>query len=108
MVRQADDGAAAYLEVVRRDADAAAAQRLGLVIKMLQIDDDAVADDVDRGLAEDAGGEEIEDELALLVDDRVTGVVAALITADDVIILREQIDHAALALIAPVCSHDCS
>ena len=74
---------------------------------MLQIDDDAVADDVDRGLAEDAGGEEIENELALLVDDRVTGVVAALITADDVVIRREQIDHATLALVAPVDTDYC-
>ena len=108
MVGQADNRAGAYLEVVRRDADARLAELGALIIKMLKVDNDAVADDVDGRLAQDAGGQEVENELALLIDDGVTGVVAALITADDVIIRREQVDHAALALVAPVDSHDCS
>ena len=76
--------------------------------KMLKVDDDAGAEYVHGVVAQYARRQQVEDELALLVDDGVTGVVAALITADDVIIRREQVDHAALALVAPVDSHDCS
>ena len=108
MVGQADNGAAADLEIVGRDGHAAGAQSAALIVQVLQIDDDAVADDIDRGLAEDAGGQQVEDELALLIHDRVTGVVSALIAADYVIVPGEQVDHTALSLVAPVDSYDCS
>ena len=45
-------------------------------------------------------------ELALLVDDGVAGVAAALITDHHVIVLSQQVHHAALSLIAPVDTYD--
>ena len=39
-------------------------------------------------VAQDAGGQQVQNELALVVDDGVAGVVAALIADDDVILLR--------------------
>ena len=50
----------------------------GLIVREqgLRIDDDAVADDADLVGAEDAGGDDVEGELAKLVDDGVAGVVA--------------------------------
>ena len=47
-------------------------------------------------------------ELAMFIDDGVTGVAAALISHDDVILLCQQIDHAAFAFVAPVNAHDCT
>jgi len=41
-----------------------------------------------------------------LGDDRVPGVRTALIAADDVGVLREQVDDLALALVAPLGAHD--
>ena len=64
------------------------------------------AEHVHGFVAQDAGRHEIEHELALVVDDGVAGVVAALIAHDDVVLLAEQVDHAALALIAPVDTYD--
>ena len=107
VVGHTDDSLVADFQVVRRDGDALLAQVRHLSHQMLQINDHAVTHNVDGGLAQDAGREQIQDELALVVDDGVPRVVAALIAADDVIVGREQIDHTALAFIAPVDSHDC-
>ena len=64
--------------------------------------DDAGAEDVHGVFPEDAGGHEVHYELALLVYDGVSGVVAALIADHHVVALAEQVYHAALALVAPV------
>ena len=76
--------------------------------KMLKVDDDAGAEYVHGVVAQYARRQQVENELALVVNDGVTGVVAALIADNDVVLFREQIDHTALALVAPVGSHDCS
>ena len=47
-------------------------------------------------------------ELAELVYDGVAGVAAALKSHDDIIVFREQVDHAALALVAPVDAYNCT
>ena len=106
MVRHADDGLVADLQVLRRDGDAAVAQTPNLVEQVLGVDDHAGTHDVDGLVAQNAGREEIQHELALVVDDGVPGVVAALIAHDNVVFLRQEIDHAALALVAPVDAYD--
>ena len=106
VVGHADDGPAAELQIVRRDGDARLPQRFRFVAQMLQIHHHAVADDIDGGLPQDARGQQIQDELALFVDHGVAGVVAALVAADDVVALGEQVHHAALAFVAPVDSYD--
>ena len=50
----------------------------------------------------------MQGELTLLIDDRMSGVSAALETNDDVVLFRQQIDHTALAFISPVNTHDCA
>ena len=47
-------------------------------------------------------------EFAVFVDDGVTGIAAALITHDQIVIVRQQIDHAALAFITPVDADNCT
>ena len=106
VVRHADDGLVADLQVLRRDGDAAGAQALDLMEHVLGINDHAGAEHVHGLVAQDAARHEIEHELALVVDDGVAGVVAALIAHDDVVLLAEQVDHAAFALVAPVDAYD--
>lgn len=77
-----------------------------LVIEVLQVDDHAVAHDIDDLRAEYAGREKVEDELSSRIYDGVTRVVAALITADYILFLGEKVDHAALALVSPVYTDD--
>ena len=48
----------------------------------------------------------MQGKLAQIIDDGVTGVAAALIAHDHVIVAGEQIHHAALALVAPVDAYD--
>ena len=108
VIGHADGRAVTYLEICRAYCYAAGAQTSGLIEKVLKVDDYAGAEDVDGVVAENAGRQQIQDELALIIYHGVACVVAALIADNDVVIFREQIDHAALALIAPVCSHDCS
>ena len=106
VVRHADDGLVADFQVLRRDGDAAGAQALDLVEHVLGINDHAGAEHVHGLVAQDTARHEIEHELALVVDDGVAGVVAALIAHDDVVLLAEQVDHAAFALVAPVDAYD--
>ena len=74
--------------------------------EMLCVDHHAGTHHVHGFIAQDAGGEQIQNELALVVDDGVSGVIAALIAHDDVVLLAEQVDHAALALVAPVDAYN--
>ena len=53
---------------------------------MLQINDHARAHDIDDIRTEDSGGEQVQNELAQMVLQGVTGVVAALITSDNIVI----------------------
>ena len=52
--------------------------------------------------------EQVQHELAPLVLHGMTSVVAALIARNNIILLADQIDHAALALVAPVDTRNCS
>ncbi|MPN18710.1 hypothetical protein SDC9_166073 [bioreactor metagenome] len=54
----------------------------------------------------DAAGQEVKGELAVLVDDGMSGVGPALIADDDVGLLRQHIGQLALALVSPVSSND--
>ena len=104
MIGHGDGCAVGDLQVLRGDLNALLAQLIDLAVQMMRVDDHTVAHDADDIRAQDAGGQQVQHELAALVLDRVTGVVAALITCNDVILLADQVDHAALALIAPVNS----
>ena len=108
VVGHTDGGPVADLQVFRRDGDAAIPEALYLAAQVLQVDDHAGTQHVDGALPEDAGGHQVQDEAAPVVDDGVAGVVAALVADHHVAAFAEQVHHTALALVAPVDAHDCS
>ena len=106
VIGHADNRAVAYLEVIGGNGDARIAELLDLAEKVLYVDDHAGSEHVDGVVAEDAGGKEVKYELSLLVNYGMTRIVSALIADYDVIIAAEQVNHSALALVAPVDSGD--
>ena len=98
----------ADLQVFGRDPDAGFRQFADLLCQVLDVDDHAVAHDARDVASQNARGQQIEHEFSLRVDHRVSRVVSALIADDDVLILREEIDHSAFSFISPVDSDDCS
>src|SRR5205814_116349 len=69
-----------------------------------RVDDHAVADDAGAVRVEDARRDELELELAVLGDDGVAGVVAALGADDHVGLGGEVVDDLAFALVAPLAA----
>ena len=108
MVGHGDGGPVGDLQVIGGDGNALLPQLVDLAVQMVRVDDHTVAHHADNVGAQDAGGQQVQHELAALVLDRMASVVAALITCNDVILLADQVDHAALALIAPVDTRNCS
>ena len=62
----------------------------------------AVADQAQRVVAQDAGGDQVQDGLLAVDDQGMAGVVAALEAHDRADFLGQQIDDLALAFIAPL------
>ena len=110
VIGHGDDRPVANFEVFGADLDALLAKAAHLFGEMLDVDDHAGAEHVDDVLAQDARGQQIEDELSPLVDDGVARVVPALIAADDVVSFGKEVDHLPLSFVAPVdpangCQH---
>ena len=108
MVGHGDGCTVGDLQVCRADLNALLPQLVDLAVQMMRVDDHAVAHDADDIGAQDAGGQQVQHELAALVFNGMACVVAALIPCNDVVLLADQVDHAALALIAPVDTRNCS
>ena len=90
-----------------RDFDALVREALHFAHEMLKVNDHTVAHHIDGVRAQNAGRQQVQNELALVVDDGVPRVVAALIADDDVIVLGKQVNHSALAFVTPVDAYDC-
>ena len=105
MVGHADGCAVGNEQVAGIDLNAAFAQLHDLAVEMLQVDNDAGAENVHGLVSENAGGHKVHDKGASVVDDGVAGVVAALIAHDNIILCAQQVDHTAFAFVAPVCAH---
>ena len=103
---QQQTGPLADQQVLGGDVHAALADGVDLLEQILAVQGHAVAQDVHDTGAENAGGQQMQGELALFVDDSVPGVAAALIAHHHIILLGEVVHHAALALVAPVDTHD--
>ena len=82
--------------------DAAALQAGDLVGDDLRIDDHAVADHAELVGVEDPRRDQVELVDLVAADDRVAGVVAALIADHDVGPLGEQVGDLSLPLVAPL------
>ena len=106
VVRHGDDGAVRNFEVFGRDRYARLAQARHFAREVLDIDDHAGAHDAHDALAQNARREQVEDKLSPLVDDGVPRVVAALVSADDIVIFGQKVDHSALSLVSPVDADD--
>lgn len=107
VVRHTDNSLVAYLEIVGSDLYACGGESADFSAEMLKVDNHAVAHYGDNFRAEYSGGKQIKDKFAEVVYNRVSGVVAALITNDNVLIFGEKIDHSALTFIAPVYANNC-
>ena len=101
-------GTVADQQVLRRYMDALGANILDLGPEILRIQRDAVAEHVHHVRVEDAGGQQVERKFSVAVHNRMPGVPSSLITDDDVVGFGEQVDHAALSLVAPVDAHNCT
>ena len=84
------------------DVDAEPRQLFDLLEQRLRIDDDAVADHAQDTVVQDAGRDQVEDELLSVDVDRVAGVVPTLIARHDRKRRRHQIDDLAFAFVAPL------
>ena len=108
MLEQNQRCTAADFQGVRRDGNALCCDTFDLSPKVLQIQSDAVAQNVDNTRSENTGGKQVQSKLPVLVDDGVIGVAATLIPHDRIIILGEQVYHAAFSLITSVDPNDCT
>ena len=70
------------------------------------VERDARADHVRHGRVEAAGRQQVQREAALVVDDRVARVGAALEADHEVRFAGQQVRHLALAFVAPVGAYD--
>src|SRR5215472_12987440 len=86
--------------------DAAFAELLDLADEDTRVGDHAVADDARDVGMQDAARDELELELAMLGDDGVPGVVAALGSDHHVGLLGEKVDQLALAFVSPLSADD--
>ena len=108
MVGHGDGRTVGDLQVGGADLNTLLAQVLDLARQMVRVDDHAVAHNADDVGAENAGRQQIQHKFTALVLHGMAGVVAALIARDNVVLLADQVDHATLALIAPVDTRNCS
>ena len=108
MPGQKDGRPGADLQILRCDAHAGRAKRFHLRPQVFKIQGHVAAEDVDDAFPKHAGREQMQREFAQVVDHRMPRVSPALIANDVIIPLRQQIDHAALAFVAPVDPYDCT
>gem|GEM_PF-3653361 len=91
---------AADLEVLA--GDALGLQHGHLLDEHAGVHHHAVADDRHRVVVHDAGGHEVQRELLIAVDDRVAGVVAALVAHDEIVFACDQVGYLAFAFVSPL------
>ena len=87
------------------DLDAASLQAGDLLEQSPRINHDTVADDADFAGMQDAGRNQVQDVLIVADLDRVSGVIAALITDDHIGLLGQHVDDLAFAFITPLRPH---
>ncbi len=85
---------------------AAPCQHVGLGQERLERHDDAIADETAHAIAQHARGDQRENGLDAVDDERVAGIVPALESRDRGDALGQQVDDLALSLIAPLGADD--
>ena len=105
--RHGDGSLIGEFQVLRLHLHAARLDGLHLPGQMLEVDHHAGAQHAGHLRVQDTGGQQVQDELALLGHNGMAGIIAALIARNDIGIFGQQVDDAALALIAPIDSSYC-
>ena len=105
MIRHHDLGAVGNHEV--RRGNSAADKRSDLLAKLRDMKRDSVSDDIDDILSKNTRRKLMERKFAVLVDDRVARVRAALEPNNDVGVRREHVGDLPLAFVAPVRADNC-
>ena len=105
MIGKNDVGAVADEEIAVH-FHAGRAQRIDFLHEGERIEHYAVADNTAAAFAQHAAGNQLQDELLALDGDRVSRIVAAGITRDDLEALREHVNDFAFAFVAPLCADD--
>ena len=105
MIGQDDLGAVADEERAI-DLDAHVAQPADFLEEGDRIEHDAVADHAVAARAQHAAGNQLQDELLAVDDDRVPGIVSAGIARHDREAFRQHVDDLALALVSPLRAND--
>ena len=108
MPRQEQGYSVAYHEVFRSDGDTSGGKVVDFLAQVFAVECNAVAENVHNTLAEHARGQKMQRKLAELVNNGVACVAAALIAHDYIIIPCEEVNHSALALVAPVDAYNCT
>ena len=98
----------ADFQIVRGDGHALPGDILHFLPQVFRVNGDAVPEDIHDTLPENAGGQQVQGKFAVLIDNGMAGIAAALIADNDVIVFGQQIDHASLALVTPVDADDYS
>jgi hypothetical protein len=86
--------------------EASCQQAVELLDQRRRVDHHPVAEQVPRAGMEDARWNQVELEMAVPVDHRVAGVVAAAVADDEVRVIGEVVDDPALSLVTPLGSDD--
>ena len=88
------------------DIHSAGTQRIELLEQHLDVDDDAVRDDRNDSLGQDAARQQVQRILLVADDDRVTGVVATVELHDVVDATAKKVGGLALAFVSPLGADD--
>src|SRR6266571_2388575 len=102
--RQEEMRAVAHTQV--RGGDTAALEIGELAAEEREVDDASGTEHAERIGIEDSARNEMKLEGAVLIDDCVPGVVAALDSDDDIRLLRQEVRDLAFALVAPLSTDD--
>lgn len=102
MPRHRDGSLVGKFQVFRADGNAAFLNGSDLFGQMVQINNHTCAQHAHHIGVQNARRQQVQHELTLIGHHGVPGVVAALITCDNVCVFCQQVDDAAFAFIAPV------
>ena len=108
VIRHRDYSLIAYFQIIGSDLDSCLSELCDLTGKVFKVDRHTVTHDADDILSQNAGRQKVQDELAAIVYDGMTGVIASLISDTYVLGLAEKVNYSSLSLVSPVDSDNSS
>jgi hypothetical protein len=105
MVRQNELSTVAYVEIIP-NLDTQLAQSIDFFEKRFRLDHASIADDAGHTGMKDSRRDDVQNELPVVHDDRVTGVMTSPVAHDDLNALGEKIHVLPFSFVAPLSSHN--